>query len=49
MRAYLDEHAIEPAPHDEEVERLLRCIRRYDVEEIAEWLESGALDRDRLR
>lgn len=48
-RAYLDEHAIEPAPHDEEVERLLRRIRRYDVEEIAEWLESGALDRDRLR
>lgn len=48
-RRYLRQHGFEPAPDLEEVERLLRRIRRYDVEEIADWLESGDLDRERLQ
>lgn len=32
----------------EEVERVLRRVRRFDVAEIADWLESGDLDRSRL-
>lgn len=45
---YLARHKIEPAPRKIEVERVLRRIRRYDVEEIAEWLKNGRLDRSRL-
>lgn len=33
---------------DVSVERVLRSIRRYGVDEIATWLRSGEIDRDRL-
>lgn len=45
---YLERHGLHPDEQDQSVERVLRRIRRYDVEEIAEWLESGDLDRERL-
>lgn len=45
---YLERHGCQPAERDVGVERVLRRIRRYDVDEIAEWLASGQLDRDRL-
>lgn len=47
-REYLDRYDIEPAVRSEEVERVLRRIRRYDIDEIAAWLDAGDLDRDRL-
>jgi death-on-curing protein len=47
-REYLGRHGLEPAQRDVSTERVLRRIRRYEVEEIATWLESGDLDRDRL-
>lgn len=48
-REYLLRNDLEPAARREEVERVLRRIRRYDVEEIARWLASGSIDRSRLR
>lgn len=45
---YLERHGLHPDERDQSVERVLRRIRRYDVEEIAEWLESADLDRERL-
>lgn len=47
-REYLGRHGLEPAERDVSVERVLRRVRRYDVVEIAYWLESGNLDHDRL-
>ena len=47
-REYLRQHDVEPGGRNEEVERVLRRIRRYDVAEIADWLDAGELDRDRL-
>lgn len=46
---YLERHGLRPANQDESVERVLRRIRRYEIEEIADWLETGELDRDRLQ
>lgn len=46
---YLERHGLAPVEQDVSVERVLRRIRRYDVEEIADWLEFGELDRDRLQ
>lgn len=45
---YLERHGLQPVEQDRSVERVLRRIRRYDVAEIAEWLESAELDRERL-
>jgi len=45
---FLERNGIEPAERGQPVERVLKRIRRYEVEEIAEWLESGDLDRSRL-
>lgn len=47
-RAYLDEHDLRPAKTGDRVPHVLRRIRRYDVDEIARWLESGDLDEGRL-
>lgn len=44
---YLERHGLQPVEQDQSVEHVLRRIRRYDVEEIAEWLEFGDLDRER--
>jgi death-on-curing protein len=48
MREYLARNNAEPAERGEDAERVLRRIRRYDVDELAVWLETGDLDRDRL-
>jgi len=48
-RDYLGQKGIEPAEREIVVERVLRRIRRYDVEEIAKWLETARIDRSRLR
>lgn len=45
---YLEDRGTEPAVRGEPAERVLRKIRRYDTEEIAEWLASGDIDEDRL-
>lgn len=45
---YLERNDTTPAERGEPVERVLKRIRRYDVDEIAEWLETGELDRSRL-
>lgn len=48
-RQYLEKHDLEPAERREVVvAHVLRSIRGYDVDEIAEWLETGAIDRTRL-
>lgn len=47
-REYLTRHDSTPSVDPDEVERVLKRIRRYEVAEIAEWLKSGELDRDRL-
>ncbi|WEL18765.1 Death-on-curing family protein [Halorhabdus sp. SVX81] len=46
---YLDRRNLEPAKSGEVVERVMRCRKRFSVEEIAEWLEDGSIDEDRLR
>lgn len=45
---YLERHGESPAEHGLSVERVLRRIRQYDVDEIAKWLETGAIDDSRL-
>ena len=46
---YLEDHDADPAVRDtERVERVLKRVRRYDIEEIAEWLATGEIDEDRL-
>ena len=46
---YLEDRDAESADRDtERVERVLKRIRRYDIEEIAEWLATGEIDEDRL-
>ncbi|MFC4989348.1 Fic family protein [Saliphagus infecundisoli] len=47
VRDYLAENGKEPADLRETV-RVLKRIRAFDPEEIAEWLETGEIDRDRL-
>jgi prophage maintenance system killer protein len=45
---YLERCSAEPAERGTSVEQVLKRIRRYEVCEIAEWLATGKLDRDRL-
>jgi death-on-curing protein len=47
-RIYLETHGTEPADRSNRVERVLKSIRLFDVEEIAEWLATGTIDEDRL-
>lgn len=46
---YLDRHNLEPAMTGDIVERVMKCRERYDIEELATWLETGKIDEDRLR
>ena len=49
MVLYLEDHGAEPADRDTgRVEKVLKRIRRYDIDEIAEWLATGEIDEDRL-
>lgn len=45
---YLSENDETPAERTSSAARVLRRVRRYDVDEIAEWLESGEIDESRL-
>jgi death-on-curing protein len=45
---YLDTIGDAPAETGDRVPHILRRIRRYDVDELAEWLETGNIDEDRL-
>lgn len=47
-RGYLDRNGVTPPEHDVSAERVLRRIRRYEVDEIATWLAEGRIDRSRL-
>jgi len=47
---YLESRDAEPAVTESDVvEKVLKRIRRYDVDEIADWLADGEIDRDRLQ
>lgn len=46
---YLEECGTEPAIRGTEAEPVLRYIRSYDIEEVAEWLATGDIDESRLR
>lgn len=46
---YLDRRNLEPARSGDIVERVMRCRKRYSVEEIAQWLKDGTIDDDKLR
>lgn len=48
VREYLDGHGETPAERTPSAERVLSRIRRYDVAEIADWLENGEIDEERL-
>jgi death-on-curing protein len=48
MRQYLQEHDEIPAERGIESGKVLRRVRRFDVDEIATWLETGEIDEDRL-
>ena len=45
---YFDQYDETPAETGDRVPKVLRRIRRYDVEELAEWLETGEIDEERL-
>lgn len=47
---YLDRHGIEPdLPQDgDTIERIVRRAGLFDVDEIAEWLETGEIDESKL-
>lgn len=45
---YLERNGAVPAERGTPVEEILLRIRRYEVDELAEWLETGKLDRSRL-
>lgn len=48
-RKYLDEYGEEPADRGPETAHVLRRIRRYNIKELAEWLETVEIDESRLR
>ena len=47
-REFLAQYDERPAERGEVAERVLRRIRRYDVDELAEWIETGEIDEERL-
>lgn len=48
-REYLDNHDLKPAKTDEkDVDPVLSAIRAFDVDELAEWLESGEIDESKF-
>lgn len=48
VREYLDAHGETPANHGPSAKPVMYRIRRFNVEEISEWLETGDIDEDRL-
>lgn len=49
MRHTLEQQGLEPAGDRGVVATILKHIGSYSVEEIASWLETGAIDESRLR
>jgi death-on-curing protein len=48
-RTYLERQGATPAVLEtDRVQAVLKAIRAYDVDEIAEWLANGEIDEDRL-
>ncbi|WP_129116900.1 Fic family protein [Halegenticoccus tardaugens] len=47
-REYLERHGEIPAERGELAHRVLKNVRRFDVDELAEWLQSGEIDEKRL-
>ena len=47
-RSYLESYEYAPADTSEGAERVLRSIRLFNVNEIAEWLETGEIDEERF-
>lgn len=47
-RAYLRRHGIAPPADDDISERVVRRAGKFDVDELAEWLETGEIDESRL-
>ena len=45
---YLESNGIQPAEMGDRVPLILRRIRRYELDEVARWLESGDIDENRL-
>lgn len=48
-RSYLESNGLQPAETGDRVPKVLRRIRRFEIDEIARRLESGEIDEDRLR
>ena len=50
MMEYLDRYGITPElPQDDDViERIVRRTGLFDIEELAEWLETGDIDEEKL-
>lgn len=46
---YLDRHDFEPASRGQEAELVMKRLGRFDYSELAEWLEAGQIDEDRLQ
>ena len=47
-RVYLRRSGIEPPIDDGVAERVVRRAGKFDIDELAEWLETGAVDESRL-
>ena len=47
-RAYLRQQGIEPPADDDLSERVVRRAGKFDIDELAEWLETGDIDEARL-
>lgn len=47
-RTYLESYGYVPEDTSERAERVLRNIRLFTVNEIAEWLETGEIDKERF-
>lgn len=48
VREYLSAHGETPADHGPSAKQVMYRVRRYDVDEIAVWLDTGKIDEDRL-
>ena len=47
-RVYLRRSGIEPPIDDGVAERVVRRAGKLDIDELAKWLETGAVDESRL-
>jgi death-on-curing protein len=45
---YLQNRDAKPSVIDDRVPHILKRVRRYDVDEIADWLATGDIDENRL-